>query len=48
MLFIGLSWILFWVLVKVFTVDFLLAAVATGIVFVALGLIRGDFPTTRR
>lgn len=42
MIAIGLSWVLFWGLVDVFNVEILNAALATGIVFVALGLLMGE------
>lgn len=45
MLIVGVSWVLFWALVQVFTVKVLTAALTTGIVFILLGLILGEVGT---
>lgn len=47
-LLIGASWLLYWTLVKVFHVDSLDAVLATGIVFIVVGLIFENYPRFRR
>lgn len=42
MLIVGLSWLVFWLLIDVFNVETLKAALATGLVFVVLGLLLGN------
>lgn len=44
MLLIGISWLVYWLLVGVFTVEAIKAALVTGIIFVILGLLIGDRP----
>lgn len=44
---VGVSWILFWALVKVFSIEVTMAAVVTGVVFILLGLLLGERPFTR-
>jgi len=44
---IGVSWVLFWALVRVFTIEVTLAAIVTGVVFILLGLLLGERPWTR-
>lgn len=48
MIAIGISWILFWALIKVFTIELTLAAIVTGIVFILLGLLLGERPFKTR
>lgn len=43
----GIAFILFWALIKVFTIELTLAAVVTGVVFILLGLLLGERPFTR-
>lgn len=47
MIIVGVSWILFWALVKVFSVEVTLAAIVTGVVFILLGLVLGERPFNR-
>lgn len=47
MVLVGLSWLIFWLLVDVFDVEALKAALATGIVFLIMGLILGERPWNR-
>lgn len=39
MIFIGLSWLMFWLLVDVFDVELIKSALVTAIVFLILGLV---------
>lgn len=48
MLVVGLSWIVFWLLTSVFSVEVLKAALATGIIFVVLGLLVGESATFKK
>lgn len=48
MLHIGLSWLLFWVLVNPLNVAVDVAALITGIAFVVLSFVLGDSPIVRR
>lgn len=41
MIFIGTSWLVYWLLVKVFAVENLNAALAVAIIFILLGLFVG-------
>lgn len=45
MIVVGISWVLFWTLVKVFTIDVLTAALTTGIILILLGLLLGEVGT---
>lgn len=44
---IGISWVLYWALVDVFNIESLKAALATGIIFVLVGLLLGERPWNR-
>lgn len=48
MLIVGLSWLVFWLLADVFTVELLKAALATGLIFVILGLLVGELPVIKK
>lgn len=48
MVLVGLSWLVFWLLVDVFSIEALKAALATAIIFIVLGLIWGERPWIRR
>jgi hypothetical protein len=43
----GVSWVLFWTLVRVFQVELAVAALVTGLVFILLGLLLGERIPTR-
>lgn len=44
----GIAFVLFWALVKVFTIELTLAAIVTGVVFILLGLLLEGVPSFRR
>lgn len=44
MVIVGLSWLVTWLLVEVFSVETLHAILATAIIFIALGLLLGERP----
>lgn len=44
MLLVGLSWLVFWLLVDVFNVDSLKAALANAIIFIILALVAEGVP----
>lgn len=48
MILIGLSWLIFWLLVEVFTVAVIKAALVTALVFIILGLLNGERPWERK
>lgn len=48
MVVIGLSWLVFWLLIDVFNVETLKAALATGLMFVILGLLIGNNETVKK
>lgn len=48
MLIVGISWLVFWLLADVFTVEVLKAALATGLIFVILGLLVGELPVIKK
>lgn len=48
MLIIGLSWLVFWLLNDVFTVELIKAALVTGLIFLVLGLLVEGVPNLRR
>lgn len=48
MLVVGLSWLVYWLLASVFSVDALKAALATGIIFIVLGLLVGENPVVKK
>lgn len=45
MLIVGVSWVLFWLLVKIFEVSLLDSALVTGVAFILLGLVLGEVGT---
>lgn len=47
MVIVGVSWLVFWLLVDVFSVESLKAALATGLIFVLAGLVLGERPWNR-
>lgn len=47
MIFIGLSWLTFWLLVDVFNVEFVKSALITGIIYLVLGLLYEYGPESR-
>lgn len=47
MIIVGSSWLLFWLLTQVFSVELLKAALATAVVFILLGLVMGERPFNR-
>lgn len=44
MVLIGLSWIVWWMLVKVFVVELLKAALVVGLLYIIVGLLLGERP----
>ena len=48
MLLIGLSWLVYWLLVDVFTVEALKAALVVGLVYIIFGLLVEGFPNRKR
>lgn len=48
MVYVGASWIVFYLLAKVFAIELLMAALVTGIIFVLLGLLVGERPFVKR
>jgi hypothetical protein len=44
MVLIGLSWLVYWLLVDVFTVESLHAALATALIFIIVGILTGERP----
>ena len=44
MILVGVSWVLYWLLVKVFNVDTLIAALVVGVAFILFGLVLGERP----
>jgi hypothetical protein len=48
MVLIGASWLIYWILYKVFSVAADKAALATAIIFIVAGLILGERPWTHR
>jgi hypothetical protein len=47
MLLVGLSWLTFWLLIDVFTVEITKAALVTAIIFLVLGLLLDDGPNLK-
>ena len=47
MVIVGISWLAYWGLIEVFDVEALKAALITGVVFTALGLLLGERPFTK-
>lgn len=45
---VGLSWLVYWLLVDVFTVDNLKAALATGLIFVILAVLAEGVPNINK
>lgn len=48
MLIVGLSWLVFWLLINVFSVALDKAALVTAIIFIVLGLVSEGVPNLRR
>lgn len=48
MLLIGVSWLLFWLLITVFLIEVVKAALVTAIVFIVLGLLLEGWPELKR
>lgn len=48
MVIVGVSWLLFWLLLEVFTVAVDKAALVTAIVFILLGIVLGERPWERK
>lgn len=48
MLIVGLSWLVYWLMVDVFDVESLKAALVTGLIFIILGVVQEGFPTWRK
>lgn len=48
MVLIGMSWLIYWLLVDVFILEALKAALVVAIVFILAGLILGERPWERR
>jgi len=48
MVLIGISWLVFWLLVEVFTVTLMHAALATALIFIVLGLLVEGVPPWER
>ncbi len=46
MLLVGVSWLVFWLLIDVFTVAIIKAALVTAIIFLILGVLAGEHPWT--
>jgi hypothetical protein len=47
MILVGASWVLFWFLVKIFSVELLTATLVTGVAFILLGLVLGERPVRK-
>lgn len=48
MLIVGLSWLVYWLMVDVFSVETIKAALVTGLVFIILGLLVEGVPNWKR
>lgn len=48
MLIVGLSWLVYWLMVDVFSVEAIKAALVTGLVFIILGLLVEGVPNWKR
>lgn len=48
MLIVGISWLVYWLMIDVFSVETIKAALVTGIVFVLLGLLVEGMPSWKR
>jgi hypothetical protein len=42
MIYPGLAFLLFWLLVRVFSVELSIAAIVTAVVFIVVGVLRGE------
>lgn len=48
MVLVGLSWLVYWLLVSVFDVEAIKAVLSVAIIFIVLGLILGERPWEKR